>query len=111
MSLKAPSILHSLDSMVVFAGGPFASSALCITIVEVATILEVDLDGHWRLLSRLYETALASQSCFIAITGSIFRGMFPYTLICMISTNQTIISNDKSIESGKQKECNTDKKT
>ena len=46
MSLKAPSILHSLDSMGVFAGGPFASSALRITIVEVATILEVDLDGQ-----------------------------------------------------------------
>ena len=56
MSLKPPSILHCLDSMVVFAGRLFSDSALYITIVEAPTMPEVDLDDHWRFLSQLYKS-------------------------------------------------------
>ena len=37
--------------------------------------------------------------------------MFPYTSICIIPTNQTIIDDNKSIESRKQRKFNTDKRT
>ena len=135
MSLNLSSILDHLDSVAVLAGGLFAGSALYITIVEAPAIREVGLDDHWQFFPHVYKRAAASQSCYTAIAGlagiihgtrvinapfyrnlwiaagSIFLGMFPYTLICMIPTNQTIIDDNKSIKSGKQSEFNTDKRT
>ena len=70
MSLKPPSILHSLDSMTVVVGRLFTSSALYITIVEVSAIREVSLDDHCRFFSKLSNRAAVSQSCFTAIIGT-----------------------------------------
>ena len=135
MALKPSSILDHLDCVAVLAGGLFAGSALYITIVETPAMREVGLDDQWRFFPHMYKRAAASQSCYTAIAGiagiihgtrvinapsyrnlwiaagSIFLGMFPYTLICMIPTNQTIIDDNKSSESGKQSGFNTDEKT
>ena len=46
MFLKLPSVLHSLDSIVVLVGRLFTSSALYITIVEAPAIREVSLDDR-----------------------------------------------------------------
>ena len=53
MSLKPPSILHSVDSITVLVGRLITSSALCITIVEVPPTREVSLDDHWGFFSKL----------------------------------------------------------
>ena len=47
-SVKAPSILHPVDSIVVLVGRLFTSSALNITVVEAPAIREVSLDNHYR---------------------------------------------------------------
>ena len=69
MSLKPPSILHSVDSVAVLVGRLFTSSALYITIVEAPAIREVSLDDHCRFLWQLCKRAALSQSCFTAIVG------------------------------------------
>ena len=60
MSLKPPSILDFLDSTVVLAGRLLlVVHHVLITIVEVAAMREVDLDGHWRFFSQLYKRVVA----------------------------------------------------
>ena len=70
MSLKPPSIRHSLDSVAVLVGRLITSTVLYITIVEVPAICEVSLDGHCRFFSKLYNRASVSQSCRTAIIGT-----------------------------------------
>ena len=70
LTLKLPSILHSLDSIAVLVGRLVTSTALYITIVEVPAIREVSLDDHCRFFSKLYNRAAVSQSCFTAIIGT-----------------------------------------
>ena len=89
MSLKPPSI-----------GRLFSSNVLYITIVEVAAMREVDLDGHWRFFSQLYKRVVASQSCYTVVAG--ITGIIQWNT-CYQWTTLT--------ESDKQNEFNTDKKT
>ena len=70
MSLKPPSILHSVDSITVLVGRLITSSRLYITIVEAPGILEVSLDDHCRFFSKLYNRAAVSQNFFTAINGT-----------------------------------------
>ena len=70
MSLKPPSILHSLDSMGVLVGRLVTSIALYITIAEVPAIREVSLDDPWRFFSKFHKRDSTSQSSFTAITGT-----------------------------------------
>ena len=52
MSLKPPSILHSVDSITVLVGRLITSSALYIIIFEAPAIREVSLDDHCRFFFR-----------------------------------------------------------
>ena len=70
MSLKPPSILHSVDSITVLVGRLITSSALYFTIVEAPAKREVSLDDHWRFFSKLFDRAAVSQNRFTAITGT-----------------------------------------
>ena len=70
MSLKPPSILHSLDSIAVLVGRLVTSTALYITIVKVSAIREVSLDDHCQFFSKLYNRAAVSRSCSTAIIGT-----------------------------------------
>ena len=59
-SLKPPSLLDFLDSTVVLAGRLLlVVHHILITIVEVAAMREVDLDGHWGFFSQLYKRVVA----------------------------------------------------
>ena len=70
MSLKPPSLLDFLDSTVVLAGRLLlVVHHVLITIVEVAAMREVDLDGHWRFFLQLYKRVVASQSCYTVVAG------------------------------------------
>ncbi|CAF3228680.1 unnamed protein product [Rotaria sp. Silwood2] len=124
------SILDHLDKLAVIAGGFFAGTALYMTIGEVPAMRAFGLDEHWRFFPYMYERAAVSQIIFTSIAGvsgvlhgtriirapyhrnlwiaagTIFLGMIPYTVICMLPTNKLIIEDNKSVQSGSESKIN-----
>ncbi|CAF0970516.1 unnamed protein product [Rotaria sordida] len=130
MSATSASILDHLDKIAVIAGGLFAGTALYMTIGEVPALNALGLDVHWRFFPYMYERAALSQSIFGATAGiagvlhgtriigtqyyrnlwitagTIFLGMIPYTIICMLPTNKMIIADNKRVQSGSESQIN-----
>jgi uncharacterized membrane protein len=124
--MPSTSVLDNLDSLAILSSGLFAGSALYITIVEVPALRRLGVDQHWRFFPLMFERAVLSQSVTGTIAGiasivhgirivgssfdrnlwffagSIFVGMFPYTVLGMFPTNKTIINDNKLITSGNQ---------
>ena len=123
-------ILDNLDTVAVLAAGLFAGTALYISIVEVPALRAFGLDEHWRFFPLMYERAAVSQSTFVAvaslasmvhgtrilrspsdrnlwlISGSVFIGMLPYTVLGMFPTNKLIINDSKRVTSGTESQLN-----
>ena len=126
MPATSTAVLDHLDQVAVIAGGLFAGTALCITAVDVPAFQSLGLDEHWRFFPYMYKKAAVTQSTFMIVAGvagvvhgtrilraspdrnlwlvagSVFLGMMPYTLICMLPTNQRIIDDNKRIQLGQQ---------
>ena len=123
MPSTSVSLLDYLDQVAVVSGGLFAGAALFITIGEVPAMQELGVDEHWRFFPLMYSRAALSQSIFTMsaglsalahgfrqvqsrdrnlwfTAGSIFVGMMPYTIICMLPTNNRIINDNRLIENG-----------
>jgi hypothetical protein len=124
-------ILDNLDTVAVLAGGLFAGTALYISIGEVPAMRAFGLDEHWRFFPYMYEKAAPSQAVFATIagvagivhgtriirssfdrnlwliSGSIFVGMFPYTVFGLFPTNKLIINDNKRVTLGNESQVNT----
>jgi len=119
-------ILDNLDSVAVLAGGLFAGTALYMSVGEVPALRAFGLDEHWRFFPYMYERAAPSQTAFTTIagvagilhgtriigssyyrnlwiiSGSVFVGIIPYTVLGMFPTNKLIINDNKRVTSGNE---------
>ncbi|CAF2040515.1 unnamed protein product [Rotaria magnacalcarata] len=126
MSSTAVSILDHLDKVAVLSAGLFAGTALYMTIGEVPAMRAIGGDIQWRFFPYMYERAAVSQASLAVIAGvagvlhgtrivrapsdrnlwiaagTIFIGIIPYTVICMLPTNLRIINDNKRIQAGSE---------
>lgn len=134
MSVTASSILNNLDTVAVFAGGLFAGTALYVSGSEQLALHNFDIDIQWRFFPYMYKATAVSQASTAAIagvagilhgiqitnapfyrnlwiiSGSVLVGLIPYTFIVLMSTNKTIIGDNKSIQAGNSSQFDANQK-